>query len=162
MAPGSLRLLAAQVVSRVCEKGQSLSGQVEQCSQQHNLSVLDRRLLAELATGSLRWSGRFDAILVQLLTRPLRKHDQDLHSLLKVGLYQLHYTRIPSHAAVNETVAACRLLGKAWASKMVNAVLRNAQRQADKRDAGLGAHEQFSYPLWLYNRINKHWKARLK
>jgi len=157
MTPGTLRLLAARIVQKVCENGQSLSGLVEQYGQDHALSVLDRRLLAELVSGSLRWSQRFDVLLAQLLSRPLRKRDQDLYCLLKIGLYQLQYTRIPAHAAVYETVAACKLLGKAWAARMVNAVLRNAQRQELSLKTTLNDHEKVSFPGWLYHAICTHW-----
>ena len=37
-----------------------------------------------------------------LLNRPLRQREQDLRSLLVVGLYQLRPLRIPAHAAVAE------------------------------------------------------------
>ncbi|HED12562.1 MAG TPA: 16S rRNA (cytosine(967)-C(5))-methyltransferase RsmB [Gammaproteobacteria bacterium] len=157
MVPGTLRLLAARIVLKVHENRQSLSGQVEHCCQEYLLSTLDRRLLTELATGALRWSHRLDAVLAQLLNKPLRKRDQDLYCLLKIGLYQLQYTRIPAHAAVNETVAACRPLGKVWAERMVNAVLRNAQRQESTLEAKLEHQQKVSYPGWLYRAIRTHW-----
>jgi len=156
-APGMLRMLAAQIIHRVCDNGHSLSGQVERLYSQHNLSIADRRLLAELTSGSLRWSQRFDAILAQLLKRPIRKRDQDLYCLLKIGLYQLHFTRVPAHAAVHETVSACKCLDKPWASKMVNAVLRSAQRQQTTLEAKLTKEQQVSFPPWLYQAICRHW-----
>ena len=159
MVPGTLRLLAARIVHKVHENRQSLSGQVEHSCQEYLLSTQDRRLLTELATGALRWSYRLDAVLAQLLNKPLRKRDQDLYCLLKIGLYQLQYTRIPAHAAVNETVAACRLLGKVWAERMVNAVLRNAQRQESTLEAKLDHRQKVSYPDWLYRAICTHWGA---
>jgi len=157
MTTGLLRLLAAGIVQKVCEYGQRLSGLVEQCCQQNHMSALDRRLLAELTAGSLRWSLHFDAILAQLLSKPLRKRDQDVYCLLKIGLYQLQFTRIPAHAAVNETVAACRLLDKPWAARVVNAVLRNAQRQQSQLQAQLADHQKVSYPDWLYQAVCTHW-----
>lgn len=51
--------------------------------------------------------------------------------MLLVGLYQLLYTRIPAHAAIGETVGCADKLKKPWAKGLLNAVLRNAQRESE-------------------------------
>jgi len=66
----------------------------------------DRALVAELAYGTCRWFHRLDFFLGRLLQRPLKPRDADLRALLLSGLYQLVEMRVPTHAAVDETVAA--------------------------------------------------------
>ena len=60
--------------------------------------------------GALRNYYSLAQSLEPLLSRPIRDRDQDLWCLLIVGAYQLHYLRIPDHAAVHATVSACCLL----------------------------------------------------
>jgi 16S rRNA (cytosine967-C5)-methyltransferase len=72
-------------------------------------------LLQDLCYGTLRWYPRLNTLLKVLLEKPFRSKDQDIHVLLACALYQITATRIPDHAAVNETVAAIKKLKKPWA-----------------------------------------------
>ena len=53
--------------------------------------------------------------------------------MLIIGLYQLIYTRIPAHAAIFETVAAAEGLGIKHLKGLINAILRNAQRNIEEK-----------------------------
>ncbi len=118
-----------------------------------------RGLTQELCYGVLRWYLRLDALAGQLLERPLRNKDRDLHMLILIGLYQLGYLKISDHAAVNETVESARQLGKEWAVKLVNGVLRAYQRKRSSLDMLLDAQPEtrFAHPPWLLNRLQVHW-----
>jgi len=120
------RANAAQVLFLVVDQGQSLSAVLPAAQQQ--VAVRDRALLQELCFGTLRWLSRLEAIAGQLMSRPLKGKQRPLHFLLLVGLYQLLYTRVPAHAALSETVNACRLLKGESFRGLLNGVLRNAQR----------------------------------
>ena len=118
-----------------------------------------RALAQELTFGTLRWSYRLEALLAQLLQKPLKKKDRDLHALLLVGLYQLLMLEIPAHAAVSETVEVVRQLGKNWAAGMVNGVLRNAQRQSSALSKAVegDAAARWSHPDWWIERLQQDW-----
>ncbi len=152
----SLRLEAARVVTRVAN-GESLSAVLPKV--QERFAKRDQPLLAELCYGTLRYYFRLDAWLKLLAEKPIKEKEQDVHSLILLGLYQLFYTRIPPHAAIGETVQATRSLGKAWARGLVNGILRNAQRQSD----ALHAMEDkspvcgFAHPKWMINTLKKAW-----
>jgi len=110
-------------------------------------------LCQELVLGSLRHYFSLDRSLSRLLEKQLRSKDLDLRCLMLVGAYQLAYTRIPDHAAINETVNGCRSLRKPWAKGLVNAVLR---RFAD----GLAGYREecqndrsFELPEWIEARL---------
>lgn len=124
----------------------------------------DRALLAELAYGSLRWRVHDEAVLAGLLRQPLKAQDADVHGLLLAGLHQLQRMRIPPHAAVSETVAATRMLGKPWARALANAVLRRFQREREallvsvERDIAL----RHAYPRWLVERLRSDWPEDLE
>ena len=68
----------------------------------------DRGLLTELVMGTLRRRGTIDFALLPFLSRPLEQTDAYVRNALRVGAYQLFYTRIPDRAALNETVAAVK------------------------------------------------------
>lgn len=100
-------------------------------------------LTQELLLGTLRRFFSLERAVAALLHRPMKDKDRDVWLLMLIGVYQLRFTRIPDHAALYETVAACTTLGKPWAGKLVNAVLRRAAA-AREPVAPAGEH-----PPWL-------------
>jgi len=88
----------------------------------------DRALLTEIVMGTLRRRGAIDYALLPFLSRPLEKTDAYVRNALRVGAYQLYYTRIPDRAALNETVAAVKAARGGGAAGFVNAVLRGILR----------------------------------
>ena len=123
------------------------------------LSERDRALAAELSYGVCRWYRRLDELIASLLRKPLKTKDRDVQVLLLVGAYQLIYSRVPAHAALSTTVETTRRLGKAWASKLVNGVLRRLQREypqlAERVDKNPAVRH--AQPDWLYQAIGKAW-----
>lgn len=154
--PISARLAAAQAVQQVAE-GRSLGDALPAL-----LARVDggeRGLAQELAYGALRWYPRLQWVLEQLLERPLRRRDRDVHALLTVGIYQCLDTRIPEHAAVSETVAAARTLGRRWASGLTNAVLRRCLRERTALEHGWQAVDTalHAHPRWLLDAYRDAW-----
>ncbi len=152
------RVVAARVLLRVMVDGRSLSAALPQ-----QLSTLsdpaERPLTQELCYGVMRYVVRLEAIAQQLLNKPLKRKDRDVECLILLGLYQLIYMRIPSHAVVAETVEAVNAIGKSWAKGLVNAVLRNFQR---KQEAILAQVDQtpalqYAHPQWLLTMIREPW-----
>ena len=82
-----------------------------------------------------------------------------LASLIRIGLYQLQWLRIPDHAAVAATVSATEALGNKRAKGFVNAVLRRFLRERESLTARLsGVREaQTSHPDWMVARIRADW-----
>ena len=119
----------------------------------------DRALLQQLSYGTLRQSPRLQAILRQLLDKPLRDKDRDVQGLLLCGLYQLDSTRVPDHAAVAATVDATRALKKHWAKGMTNAVLRRYLREREQLTQALDEAAAASHPAWLFQKILTQWPA---
>ncbi|MDE2459923.1 MAG: 16S rRNA (cytosine(967)-C(5))-methyltransferase RsmB, partial [Gammaproteobacteria bacterium] len=63
------------------------------------------------------------------------------------------------HAAVKETVEACRQLSKPWAVQLTNAVLRRFQREQMQLLADLPQHQEarYAHPHWLLERVRHDW-----
>ncbi len=69
------------------------------------LSPVDRNLTTEIVMGVLRWRSVLDQAIALLSFTPFRKLDFEVLTALRMGVYQKQFlTRIPTHAAVNETV----------------------------------------------------------
>jgi 16S rRNA (cytosine967-C5)-methyltransferase len=89
----------------------------------------DRALLVELATGTLRWLGAIDHLIVHAARRPLGKLDPEVRDVLRLGIYQLlHLDRVPASAVVDDAVEMTRRAGKSSAAGFVNAILRQVSR----------------------------------
>jgi 16S rRNA (cytosine967-C5)-methyltransferase len=91
------------------------------------LTPRDRALAAELAYGTIRTRLRLDPVLAAASSRPLDRIDPEAMAILRLGAYQLGYTRVPAHAAVKETVALARPRHRGF----VNAVLRAVSAAAE-------------------------------
>ncbi|WP_029144254.1 RsmB/NOP family class I SAM-dependent RNA methyltransferase [Microbacterium luticocti] len=92
------------------------------------LERADAALATELAYGTLRRRGTYDAVIAAAADRPVDRIDPVVLDALRLGVHQLLSTRIASHAAVNETVQQVREHAGRAASGFANAVLRRIAR----------------------------------
>lgn len=138
----------------------SLSELLPQLSEQER----DQGLVQELCFGVCRWFTRLDKLATPLMRQPFKDRDADLHALLLIGLYQMFYLRIPDHAAIAETVEAARQLKKEWAVKVINGMLRNAQREKAHLEQQLPASIaiQSAHPQWLVDALAAAWPEQLQ
>lgn len=88
----------------------------------------DAAFATELAYGTLRLRGRYDAVIALCVDRPLDRVDPPVLDLLRLGVHQLLGMRVASHAAVSETVGLARTRTGAGSAQFVNAVLRRVTR----------------------------------
>jgi len=98
------------------------------------LSPRDAALATELAYGTLRWQGLYDAILTACVDRPLAELDGRLLDVLRLGTHQVVNMRIPAHAAVGETVDLARDVVGEGPARLANAVLRRVVDGGDLAD----------------------------
>jgi 16S rRNA (cytosine967-C5)-methyltransferase len=124
-----------------------------------HLQPLDRALCHELVLGVLRWQLFLDKIVEHFSKRRVESLDAAVRIALRLGLYQLRFlTRIPSSAAVNESVSLVRAARLSSATSFVNAVLRRAAREAEYDPVAEVSDPlekiavQTSHPVWLIER----------
>ena len=153
------RLIAARVLSRVLQDGQSLTAALDFALPAVE-SAKDRAFIQALCYGVCRAYHRLDFILSELLDKPLK--DQEVKALALVGLYQLKYMRVKPHAAVSETVLATRK--KPWAKALINALLRSYLRDQDslEQKADNNHCAAVSHPDWLIRKIEQDWPGQAK
>ena len=159
------RLAAYEILWRVTTE-EAYASNLLASSRYDNLSSADHALAQELTLGVLRWQAQLDFFIEHFSRRKLNKLDQEVIIALRLGIYQLHVlSRIPPHAAINESVNLAKLHKKYSATPMVNAVLRAVQRAgkeefAQRINAISDLLEKLSietsHPKWLLQR----WRNR--
>ena len=93
------------------------------------LSAADRSLCMEIVMGVLRWRSRLDDTIAAWSKMPPQKLDLEVVTALRMGVYQLaHLERVPTHAAVDQTVELVKRAGRRFSAPMVNAVMRKIGR----------------------------------
>ena len=148
------RSVATKIICRVVTNGQSLTSALE-----NELSFVsnvgDHALIQAICYGTLRYYHCLDFILNQLLRKPLK--DQEIKVIILVGLFQLKYMRIKSHAVVSQTVSAVNK--KIWAKGLVNAVLRNYLRQEQNLNNLAEKDElaKYAHPKWIFDLLKTDW-----
>ncbi len=88
------------------------------------LNPRDAAFATELAYGTLRGQGTYDAILGACVDRPVDQLDPPVLDVLRLGAHQLLAMRTPTHAAVSASVDLCRSVAGPGPAGLVNAVLR--------------------------------------
>ncbi|MBM7062666.1 16S rRNA (cytosine(967)-C(5))-methyltransferase RsmB [Pseudomonas sp. UL073] len=157
------RLAAARALASVLSGKASLGSSLPPLLDK--VEPRDRGLAQDLAFGTARWQPRLALLAEKLLQKPFKAADRDVEALLLVGLYQLLHTRIPAHAAIGETVACVDKLKKSSLKGLLNAVLRNAQRDHQELFAELDRDPVLhtAHPRWLQKRLKadwpEHWQA---
>lgn len=90
----------------------------------YKLTGRDAALTTELASGSIRMRGTYDAIIAECADRPLTKIEARVLDALRLGTHQLLSMRVPTHAAISTTVDLVHLRANSGAAGFANAVLR--------------------------------------
>jgi 16S rRNA (cytosine967-C5)-methyltransferase len=113
------------------------------------LSLADHGLLTELVMGVLRWRSVLDKRIAEHSAQPLAKFDLEVLTALRLGAYQLLFLdRIPTHAAINESVELVKHARKRSAAGMVNAVLRKIGRATAPPADAFSVHPQWLVERW--------------
>lgn len=126
------------------------------------LDERDAGLATELTYGTLRRLGYYDRIITIAAGREPSAIDPSALDVLRLGVHQLLGMRIPSHAAVQETVALVR---KESARGFVNAVLRRvaatdpeewlAQTLVGVRTGEEALAIEYAHPLWIVRALRQ-------
>jgi 16S rRNA (cytosine967-C5)-methyltransferase len=120
-----------------------------------SLDGRDRALAQRLAFGTVQRVRTLDHAIDQLGRRPTRKLDPPVRAALRLGAYQLGFTDVAMHAAVNETVELVRTARLERAVPFANAVMRRlseglpALLASLTEDTPATAALKHSYPDWV-------------
>ncbi len=129
------RIFAFAVLQEFDQSDRFIQDIMADLDARHSLSSADRSLALDVAAGVVRRSRTLDVIIQSRITRPRHKVEPDLWRVLRIGAYQLLFSRTPDHAAVDSTVDLCRLLDRPRWTGFVNGVLRGIGRLLDDAPA---------------------------
>lgn len=148
------RLLAFEALIEVEESGAYSNLLLPKLLSKSDLPKVDKAFAAELVYGSLRLKARHDLYISKASTRSLEDIDTKVLIALRLGVHQLKEMRVPSHAAINETVElAKRVAGKSTGG-FVNALLRkiddfSMEDLALPTDMQARLAAEYSHPEWI-------------
>lgn len=158
------RAAAVETLLRVVDSGESLSRVLPEVLPRI-ATPEDRALAQELSYGVCRWYPQLAGLMEALLQKPLKSKDRDVGMIIAIGLYQLIHQHTPDYAAVDGAVEAVRHQKKSWATGLVNAVLRNYQRNRERLDTVIRERDEtrLAHPEWLLERLRvaypQDWQA---
>lgn len=162
----SARGLACDILTEAESGSLYLDQILEQRLAQTKLTAKDRALVTALTNGAMRWRARLDVEIASFFRQNYATARPLLKNILRVALFQMRFMdRVPAYAALNEAVELARTKFGEQYARLVNAILRNAQRvpYAWPKPATLVQKSQeaqlaafLSYPEWLVQR----WRAR--
>ena len=118
------RLAAYTLLREVAETGAYANLALPKILRDRSISGTDAAFATELAYGTLRLRGRYDAIIDQCASRDLSEIDERALDVLRLGCHQILGMRVPDYAAVSSSAALVRRVGRSSAAGFVNAILR--------------------------------------
>jgi 16S rRNA (cytosine967-C5)-methyltransferase len=128
-----------------------------------DLSSADVGLTTELVMGVLRWQSALDSAIAKWSSQKITKLDAEVLVALRLGAYQLGWLdRIPTHAAIHESVELVKTARKKSAGPFANAILRRLSESRDQIKpnsidspssptalASISSHPQWIVDRWL-------------
>jgi 16S rRNA (cytosine967-C5)-methyltransferase len=159
------RGVAFKVLSAVAERDAYANLLLPALLRDSGLTGRDAALATELAYGTLRGQGSYDAILAICCDRDLDRIDPPLRPVLRLGAHQLLATRIGAHAAVATSVDLARDVAGPRPAGFVNAVLRRVATRdfegwleiaAPRRGDDIVGHLsiRYSHPRWIVSALS--------
>lgn len=122
------REAAFEVVLRVARDGAFANLTLPGILRERAIAGRDAAFATELAYGTLRSLGVLDAVIAKNSSRELNRIAPEVLAALRLGTYQLLYTRVSDHAAVDTSVRLVEAAGHDKAKGFANGVLRSVGR----------------------------------
>lgn len=119
-----------------------------------DLDTRDKSFVSNLFYGVIERQLTIDYNLSLYLTKPLKKLKPEVLTIMRAGAYQILFMdKVPDSAAVNESIKLSKKNNSAYASGLINAVLRKVASAGlvlpeDKNSAEY-LSVKYSCPLWL-------------
>ncbi|SEN61172.1 16S rRNA (cytosine967-C5)-methyltransferase [Amphibacillus marinus] len=157
MSKYQLRTACLDVLMRIGENGAFSHLMIDQTLKKMNWTVKDEALFTEIIYGTIQRKLTLNYYLNQFVKRN-KKMDNWVKWLLYMSFYQMVYLdKVPDHAIVHEAVEIAKKRGHQGIVKLVNGVLRSAQRNGFPNfqtidDPIEALAIETSHPTWLVER----------
>ncbi|HRP02991.1 MAG TPA: 16S rRNA (cytosine(967)-C(5))-methyltransferase RsmB [Candidatus Kapabacteria bacterium] len=160
------RMIAVKLLNRYDRSDSYIDKLLTNALKNEHLIQQDKALLTEIVNGVIRWRARLDWVLTGFYYGDYQKCLNLVKNAMRIALYQMTFlNRIPTHAAINESVEIVKTIQGEKTAGVVNGVLRNISRNIenirypDKNgdDESFYFSVYYSFPRWLV----KKWLDRL-
>src|SRR4029077_5661720 len=127
------RVVAFDILLRV-EQDDAYASELLHSALCADLSTADHGLATELVMGVLRWRASIDSAISNVSSQRMDKLDLEVLTALRLAAYQMGWLdRIPTRAAIHESVELVKRARKRSAAPFVNAVMRKLAQSPDGR-----------------------------
>lgn len=126
------RAVAFDVVRRVSEDDAFANLILPKALRKQKLKGRDAAFATEITYGTLRTLGVGDAVIAECSSRGLEDISPAVVDALRLGTYQVLYTRVEPHAAVDTTVRLVEASGEVKAKGFANGIMRTITRTPAK------------------------------
>jgi len=166
------RQYAFLITAKFLSRPQNFTHITSAILEKSGLSNLDRRFAYQVSKGTIRFIYTIDFAIELFSNLKINRIENSVLNILRIAFYQLIFLdRVPSYAAVNESVNLAKEISGARPSKFVNAVLRKATKVSnissfikDKiKNSKLSPENQLSilhsFPAWILKEWGKYYSA---
>ena len=126
------RAVAFDVVRRVSDDDAFANLILPTALRKQKLTGRDAAFATEITYGTLRTLGVVDAVIAECSSRSLEAISPAVVDALRLGAYQVLYTRVEAHAAVDTTVRLVEASGEVKAKGFANGIMRTITRTSAK------------------------------
>jgi 16S rRNA (cytosine967-C5)-methyltransferase len=129
------------------------------------ITDLDKAFVQEVVYGVLRWQGKLDWIISAYSHIKPHRMERAVITILRMGAYQILFMdRVPSRAAVDESVKLAKKMKKRDAVPFINGILRGIAEERKevsypdlRKDPVDHIATLYSHPLWMVRRWVDQW-----
>nr|WP_245625750.1 transcription antitermination factor NusB [Corynebacterium lowii] len=151
------RQVAYEVLGAVRAKGAYANLVLPKALRERRGRGRDAAFTTEITYGTLRTQGVLDAVIERCSSRGLEAIAPEVLDVLRLGAYQLLYTRVEPHAAVDTSVQLVVEAGQEKAKGFANAILRTITRtptqewieQLTPTEEIAGVAFRHAHPEWI-------------
>ncbi len=123
------RELSFKILNRI-ERDKAYSNLIlEHYLTRYKAQIYSPAFVTALVYGVIERKITLDFVLSEYLSQPIKKLKPEVHTILRMGVYQLKFMdNVPDSAAVNESVKLSKKCGCSFASGLINSVLRKISK----------------------------------
>ena len=125
-------------------------------------NALLERGVRDLVSCVTRWQRYLDFLIESFYRGDVSGIEKPMRTVLRMGIYELLFTRKPDHAVLNESVETAKVHVRPEAGSLTNGLLRNILRKRDSLPEPSGSQVRriairHSHPDWMVLRWIQQW-----
>lgn len=156
------RQIAFEALNKIEKEGAYSNIALDLLLSKNLTDTRDRSFVSNLFYGVTERKLTLDYQIKLYLDKPLNKMKKEALTIIRMGAYQILFMdKVPSSAAVNESVKIAKKNGLSFASGLINAVLRKISEKGLKLPENKNSAEflsvEYSCPEWLINKWIKEY-----